>query len=155
MPGVQVRHAALTDLDALCALEQVAFEQQDQFSRRAIRYLLKSHNLILVAASDKQVLGQVTVLFRATSSRGRIYSLAVDPDARGRGIAHSLLRAAEGEARARDGTRLGLEVRSTNMRAQKIYSLAGYEVLGVKRDYYPDGEAAVIMEKKLLSPQAK
>ena len=155
MPGVQVRHAALTDLDALCALEQVAFEQQDQFSRRAIRYLLKSQNLVLVAVADEQVLGQVTVLFRATSSRGRIYSLAVDPDARGRGIAHILLRAAEGETVARNGTRLGLEVRSTNMRAQQIYSLAGYEVLGVKRDYCPDGEAAVIMEKKLLSPQAK
>jgi ribosomal protein S18 acetylase RimI-like enzyme len=43
-----------------------------------------------------------------------------------------------------------LEVRASNSHAIRLYDQAGYRVLQRVENYYPDGEAAIRMEKKLV-----
>jgi ribosomal protein S18 acetylase RimI-like enzyme len=62
-----------------------------------------------------------------------IMGLAVDPAARGRGVAAALLAAAERYARARGGRKLSLRVLSTNEPALRLYERSGYRREGTLR----------------------
>lgn len=89
------------------------------------------------------------MLYRRGARVGRIYSLAVAPAARGRGLALDLLAAAEADAMARGCDRARLEVRGTNAPAIALYGRAGYRVIERIPAYYADGGDALRMEKKL------
>lgn len=84
-----------------------------------------------------------------------LLNLCVRPASRGRGLARQLLRSLLREA-ARDGLqRVILEVRVSNQRARRLYLSEGFEVIGQRRDYYPDGadrEDAVVMSLGLAGP---
>jgi ribosomal-protein-alanine N-acetyltransferase len=43
-------------------------------------------------------------------------------------------------------------VRATNSSAQRLYESAGYRVIARLESYYPDGDAALRMEKTLIAP---
>jgi len=150
-----VREARLADLDRLVEIETRAFSG-DLLSRRALRYLItraQAITLVAVVQAEAQVaepvVGYIVVLLRRGSDAGRIYSLAVDPDWRGRQIGGILLEQAEERLRRERRHRIRLEVRSDNEAALRRYHGAGYEVVGSEPGYYEDGETALKMEKDL------
>ncbi|MFJ7067057.1 GNAT family N-acetyltransferase [Streptomyces sp. NPDC101115] len=61
----------------------------------------------------------------------QIQGLAVSGDARGRGVARALLRAAMARARAQGATRLTLRVLGHNTPARTLYEAEGFRVEGV------------------------
>uniref|UniRef100_UPI003784F276 GNAT family N-acetyltransferase n=1 Tax=Methylocella sp. TaxID=1978226 RepID=UPI003784F276 len=87
--------------------------------------------------------------FRSTSRKARLYSIALDPAAHGRGYGRLLLAASEEAARARGARTLRLEVRDDNARAIRLYEQAGYGAFGRYEDYYEDGGGAIRFEKPL------
>jgi ribosomal-protein-alanine acetyltransferase len=146
-----IRKAVLADLDQLVALEQRAF-QTDQFSRRTFRYLLTRANAIsLVYELDDRVVGYCVLLFHTGTSLARVYSLAVDPDYQGRGIARELMEAVEAHAIEHSCVALRLEVRVDGAAAINLYERLGYKKIGKVEDYYEDGQAAYRYEKRLNS----
>jgi ribosomal-protein-alanine N-acetyltransferase len=70
--------------------------------------------------------------------------------ARGRGVARLLLSSAEATAAQANCRAMRLEVRASNSHAIRLYDQAGYRVLQRVENYYPDGEAAIRMEKTLV-----
>ena len=42
-----------------------------------------------------------------------------------------------------------LEVRESNSSAKGLYVAFGFEQMGLRKGYYPDGEDAIVMTKKL------
>ncbi|MBW7859309.1 MAG: GNAT family N-acetyltransferase [Leptonema sp. (in: Bacteria)] len=48
--------------------------------------------------------------------------------------------------------RLLLEVASKNVAAQRLYQKAGYRSIGLRKNYYPDGDSAIIYEKITAIP---
>lgn len=146
---VGVRRGTLADLDALCDLENKVFET-DRMSRRSLRRLLVSPGaIVLVAVADPRVAGVAVLLFRANSTVARLYSLAVAPKHTGRGIASTLLAAAETAARKRGSTRLRLEVHERNNSAIGCYRKAGFCEFGRYCQYYEDKGHALRFEKML------
>jgi ribosomal protein S18 acetylase RimI-like enzyme len=105
--------------------------------------------LFLIAEEDGAPAGYAMVLFRKGSSVARLYSIAVDPDFRGQGVAERLLAEAAQRAAARGANRLRLEFRPTNQAAQRLYERAGFLLLERKPCYYDDGEDAIRMELNL------
>ncbi|RJN32225.1 ribosomal protein S18-alanine N-acetyltransferase [Nesterenkonia natronophila] len=81
-----------------------------------------------------------------------VQTLAVAPEAQGRGLGSHLLDLIEQEARRRGAEDLLLEVRQDNPRAQKLYLRSGFEQIHLRREYYPDGGDALIMRKRLAEP---
>lgn len=75
--------------------------------------------------------------------------LAVHPDYRRRGVGKELLRKAEEEAKKRGATRAFLEVRVGNTAAFALYEKCGYKTLRRRAKYYPDGEDAFVMTKRI------
>ncbi|MBK5958658.1 hypothetical protein CCR97_10610 [Rhodoplanes elegans] len=148
-PAPRVRRAVPADLDALTALEEAVFVT-DCMSRRSIRSLLASPSAaVLVAEHQGRVAGAAVVLTRARCTVGRLYSLAVDPQARGRGLGPALLAAAEAEARSRSCRAIRLEVHETNARAIERYRRAGFTQFGRHVAYYEDQGDALRFEKAL------
>ena len=144
-----IREAALSDLNALLALETACFEG-DRLSRRSLRAFIHdgAHHL-LVWEENAVLRGYALLLFRRGTLLARLYSLAVHPDCRGRGIAGQLLDAAEDHARQRNCMFLRLEGREDNRAAIALYEQRGYRRFDRVTDYYEDAAAALRMEKRL------
>jgi len=145
----RVRRARRSDLDALNALEQRCF-RGDRLSARQYRFHLDSDRAWLgVVARGDALAGSALVMFRADTNAARLYSIAVDPAARGGGLGLALLRGAERAARARGADEMRLEVRAGNRAAIALYEREGYACFGRKRRYYEDGADALRFAKAL------
>ena len=147
--GFEMASATLADLDALVALEKKCF-LGDQISRRSFRrWLIGTQDILLLAKQGAQLVGYILVLCHRGTRLARIYSLAVDPDFRGQGIAPWLIH--EGEQRARDSGRLHmrLEVSSQNTSAIHLYESLGYKQFGLYHDYYEDHSDALRYQKRI------
>jgi GNAT superfamily N-acetyltransferase len=120
--------------------------------------LSKAHAVLLVEddEQDNTLLGYVLLLFSQGTSMARLYSIAVAPQWRGRGIARQLLEAAEALALENDCVSLRLEIRRDNLASQALFRAAGYKPFKVVPDYYEDHMDAVRVEKHLaphLNPE--
>src|SRR5690606_28536646 len=147
--GFVVRHAARRDLESLVKLEE-GFPG-DRISRASLSRLLSRESaVIFVAQAGDEVVGDAIVLFRSGFKTARLYSMIVSPAWRGRGVARSLLAAAEAAARERGSVSLRLEVREDNRPAIALYRNHGYEVVGAASDYYEDGGGAIRMRKRFM-----
>ena len=143
-----LRDARPDDLPALLALE--AQFPGDRLSARQFRHHLANPRATLrVLAERGALLGYALVLARAGSRRARLYSIAVDRAARGRGLGAVLLRDAERGARRRGHDRLALEVRTDNRAALALYEGAGYRRAAALPGYYDDGQDGLRFEKPL------
>ena len=80
-----------------------------------------------------------------------LYWIAVTRDTQAKGIGGKLLRYAEDDIRKRDGRVLFIETSSLPHYelTRKFYLKHGYEVTGVLRDYYSDGDDMVVFRKKM------
>lgn len=131
------------------ALEERCFAF-DRISRRSFRHLLtKGHADCLVAEEEGRILGYALLLYSKGTALARLYSLAVDPDERRRGIGGLLLAGAEQAARDGGAVELRLEVRADNEGAIAQYRSAGFRPFGSIQDYYEDHAEALRMAKRL------
>jgi ribosomal-protein-alanine N-acetyltransferase len=149
--SMSIRAAQPSDLSALCILEETSFTG-DKLSLRSLqRFLNRPSAKVLVAETQKSCLGYALILFRKNSLVARLYSIAVDRAARGRGVGRALLEASEGVARKRGCLAVRLEVRADNTAARAMYLDAGYTAKVVIGAYYEDGMAAVRLEKRFTA----
>lgn len=147
--GSVIRPATLHDLGALVKLEQVF--PGDRITRSSFRHLLaKAHADVFVFEQDGELLGDAIVLYRKGFHGARLYSIVVDPQARGRGVGAALLKQVEDAAVQQGCVSLRLEVREDNTPAIRLYESHGYTIVGQTADYYQDHSAALRMRKRLL-----
>ncbi len=84
-----------------------------------------------------------------------ICTLAVHPQWRGRGLGQLLLVRLIERAAAANARCLTLEVRATNLIAQRLYTKYGFMSVGRRKGYYTDtGEDAIIMTTDRISSPA-
>lgn len=141
-PRIAIGPARADEDAALAELELRCFDG-DRMSRRQYRRHLRSPTArVLCARRGGRLVGSAVLFFRAGSRAARLYSIAVDPAARGLGLGRALLRAAERAARAGGAGELRLEVRQDNAAAIGLYAASGYRRFGARPDYYEDGAPA-------------
>ncbi|SDK45214.1 GNAT family N-acetyltransferase/peptidase C39 family protein [Microbulbifer yueqingensis] len=145
-----LRPATPADLAALHAIEQASFAS-DRLSRRRLRHWVTAENRVLLVAEDngRELVGYVLVLLRRGTRLARLYSLAVTPAGRGRGIGRSLLEAAETAAREQGRLFMRLEVAEGNTAAIGLYEQLGYRAFGRYANYYDDRGDALRMQKRI------
>ncbi|NBI12689.1 ribosomal protein S18-alanine N-acetyltransferase [[Haemophilus] felis] len=85
-----------------------------------------------------------TVLDEAT-----LFNIAVAPAQQGKGVGRALLQALIAQLKQKSIATLWLEVRQSNLKAQKLYEDLGFNQVDVRKNYYPttDGkrENAIVM----------
>ena len=130
------------DLTAVAALEEAS-----DLPRRSLdaqrRELADERTRGLVLEAGGEVVG-VGSLWLAPDE-AHITSLAVAGEARRRGHGRRLVTALVALAGSLGLEAVTLEVRASNGAARALYAGCGFEEVGERRRYYPDGEDAVIM----------
>jgi [ribosomal protein S18]-alanine N-acetyltransferase len=82
-----------------------------------------------------------------------INNLAVHPDCRGRGLGRRLLGGTLAAAYRMGVRRSTLEVRRSNVAAQRLYAGAGFRVVGVREGYYAQPvEDALVLSTAVETP---
>ncbi|MFA7632391.1 MAG: GNAT family N-acetyltransferase/peptidase C39 family protein [Thiohalomonadaceae bacterium] len=145
-----IRPATLDDVAALVEIENQCFAM-DRLSRRSFRHMItKAHADLLLLEEGQMICGYVLLLFNSGTSLARMYSIAVRPACRGRGMGRQLMLAAEQAALARDCIVLRLEVRMDNAASIALYQSMGYRRFGFYDAYYEDQMDALRYEKRLI-----
>lgn len=138
------------EADAAAAAQVLrASPEASQWTEWGLRELLGWSGVVaLVSVDDGKVSG--FIVGRQAVEEGEILNLAVVPTQRRKGRAGALLKAAMEEFRARDVSRVFLEVRESNEGGMEFYERHGFSKTGRRAGYYRDpNEAAIVMERKL------
>jgi ribosomal protein S18 acetylase RimI-like enzyme len=143
--GILIETAGLRDLNALRHVEKVCFPQ-DAWPLLDLIGVLTFPNVVRLKAVDgAQMVGFIAGDIRHAESVSWIATVGVLPEYRGRGIGARLLE--ECESRLPFNI-IRLCVRQSNDSAIRLYKRFGYAITNQWKNYYTDGEAALVMEKK-------
>jgi ribosomal-protein-alanine acetyltransferase len=146
---LKVRKARPSDADELARLEDSIFAS-DRVSRARFAVLTRRPSAsVLVACEARDIVGYAILLTRRGVPSARLYSIAVAPEAAGRGVGRRLLAEIEAAAGGRRARRVHLEVRADNLKAIRFYERAGFALVGRRPDYYADGMAALLYSRDL------
>ena len=133
-----VRVATPDDVDAAGAVVAAAYQHDLQVSAGYLERLRDAESraaqaVLLVAADDERVLGSVTYVPGGTamaqlaaSGEVELRMLGVDPSARARGVAQSLVRACVDRARSEENVRVVLSTQPEMAAAQRLYQRLGF-----------------------------
>lgn len=148
MSEVIIRTARLADTDEIVRIDQASFTKpwNEQTMRTAIEKAQCGEYIALVAEANTTVCG--FVIAWNVREEGEIATIAVDEPFRGQGIAQRLLEAALHEAARRGATLMFLEVRPGNIAALHLYEKCGFQKVGLRKNYYRDGDDAVVMRRQ-------
>ncbi len=148
--GPVLRELRWTDVPALAALEERLFQADAWSSASWWSELAGRPRRDYVVVDD----GAGRLLGYAGLDHGGevadIMTIAVSPDAQGRGVGSLLLGELERRALGRGAAYLMLEVRADNAPARALYDRAGFSELAVRRRYYQPGDVdALVLRKRL------
>lgn len=132
------------DFERVVAIERAAFAED--YAPLFVQLYEMSSDGFYVAEADGLVVGYVVAAL-AEDGEGRIFSLAVDPVHRKRGVAAALLQRALDLYRSERIPAVRLEVRVDNRPAQALYRKFGFEGVGRLPGYYSDGTDALVMRR--------
>ncbi|HJW89242.1 MAG TPA: GNAT family N-acetyltransferase [Anaerolineales bacterium] len=147
-PGssVAIEPATWRDMNVLRNLEQVCFPK-DAWPLLDLIGILAFPNVVrLKAVKDSQMIGFVAADIRLRERLAWITTIGVLPEYRGQRIGSALLRACEERL---ETPRIHLCVRASNEAAVRLYRRFGYRRYDLWRQYYSDGEDAIVFEKHL------
>lgn len=133
-----------TDISKIAQVERVCFS--DPWSETDLlgclslpiykTYLIEEDGEIIAYACQSVIFEDSEVL-----------NIAVAPKHRGRGYGRKLMQEMLNMAVALKACNVFLEVRVSNETAKSLYRSFGFEEYGLRKNYYPDGENALLMKK--------
>ena len=139
--SITVRPLGYSDLPQVIAIERRSFPTPWSLAMFVLE-LSKPSGVCLAAVEEKSLLG-----YLVCSRYDRVWHLmniAVEPSARRRGLATTLIEAMLD--RAGSDAPYTLEVRTSNASAIALYERFGFRAAGIRPRYYADtGEDALIM----------
>jgi len=130
------------DLDAIHRIERDAFPvpwRRFFFENE----LTAERRFNLVAKRNDVIVGYLFAMW--IFDEMHVNKICVEEAERRKGIAEALMGRCIDFAREHDIRSISLEVRRSNRGAQEFYKYLAFEPAYVRPQYYPDGEAAVVM----------
>ncbi len=140
-----IRRMLDADVDRVAGLEAEIFTSP--WSKAGfLESLTKSYSYFYVAIVDEKIVGYMGI--HNFGGDGEITNVAVDKEYRGRQIAFSMLSYAMEETKKEGMEAFTLEVRTSNIPAQKLYEKLGFTSQGIRKNFYQNPtEDAIIMWK--------
>ena len=140
-----VRPMKETDIDSVVAIENANFS----IPWSAASFLdacNQEYNVYLVCEMDGEIVGYCGMW--TVMGEGNITNMAVDEKYRKCGIGSALMNAMELMGQKMDVSIIFLEVRDSNIAAQKLYEKMGYREIGRRKRFYERPvEDALVMSK--------
>ncbi len=147
LSGAELRACEFRDLDVVTQIEKTSFPKRPYKKRDFLYFLLVAGKGFVVACKEDAVIGYVVAM--PHEGEGWIQSIAVSPEFRRKGVGEMLMNSAIAHLSGRF-RRLYLFVAANNGSARNLYrKLAFVETGKTIKGYYPDGDDAVEMVRKL------
>lgn len=145
-----LRPLTIAQLDECWHLDQRCFVDGEAYSRDTFEYLLTAPESVSyrVVTQNSAMAGFVIGLLEPDHT-GHITTIGIAPEHRRRHLASSLMERVEDGFRQRDVRIVRLEVRASNISAQKLYLSLGYSVTQRLPKYYSNGGDGLLMVKPI------
>jgi ribosomal-protein-alanine N-acetyltransferase len=139
-----LRPMELGDLDQVMAIERESFCEPWTKGCFEHEILVLDASELTVAVSQEDVLGYTVAWF--LDNEVHLANVAVRERFRGRGIGRTLVETVMSRAMEVRAEKVVLEVRRSNLEAQKLYETLGFLRVGVRKNYYTkEKEDAILM----------
>ena len=146
--SVNLRRAKESDIEKVLEIEKESFVEPWSKSAFLYELILPSDiALFYVAEVNEDIKGYL--LLHLFEEGVHIINIAVKKSERGKGIGTMMLKKAEEVAREKNIPLLVLEVRENNIPAINLYKKFGFYTLRVLKNYYNNGENALLMVKEI------
>jgi ribosomal-protein-alanine N-acetyltransferase len=146
MPDLEIVPATAADVEAVHRIEEASFPSPWRREFYAADVVAPSRYNI-VAKQGGVVIGYLFSMW--IFDEMHVNKIAVEAGHRRQGIAHALMKRCFDFAAQRDIISISLEVRQSNRAAQEFYRFLEFETSYIRKRYYPDGEAAVVMVRAM------
>jgi len=158
-PQYVIRRARPSDLERIGEIERTSFGAEAYDRKLFAYYMDKCGSFFLVVARPpeprgtnprrKKLCGYLIVCLQGIrlGESAELLSVAVEPAARGKGVASALLESALRRLARRGAGRLNLVVRVTNQPARAFYEKYGFRRVRIVPGYYEDGGDGVAMSR--------
>lgn len=154
-PSLRLRPMSLDDLDAVFAIEQLVYPTP--FTQKGYRHeLTQNRNASYAVLEPCEPFAAVSGLLGYVGhwvilDEGHISVISVHPSWQGNRLGELLFVYALRDMVARQCMMATLEVRESNLRAQRLYQKFRFDVVGRRKRYYRDtGEDGLIMTAEPL-----
>ena len=141
-----IRRMKEEDLPAVLSIEALCFSNpwSDSTFRGEIQNTSVSFPLVVVRRPGDEVVAYI--IFWQIRDDVQVNNVAVHPNYRGLGLGETMMRYAIARVRVAGATFMTLEVRQSNIPAMTLYRKLGFEVMGMRKNYYtkPDEDACVM-----------
>ena len=107
----------------------------------------KNYNYLVAKNNDGKIIGYIGISYVLDSAD--IISIVVHKEYTQKGIATLLLQEIFEFAKENNIQKIMLEVRRSNIPAQKLYEKHGFKQIAIRNNYYDNTEDALIYEKEL------
>ena len=144
---MEIVSTVLEDVDDIMIVERLSFKIP--WSRDSIVQEITNNSFAryFSAKVNGKVVGYAGMW--CVCDEGHITNIAVHPEFRGNGIGTRLIESLIEAAKKEGVSSMTLEVRKSNLVAQRLYRKFGFEEGGIRKAYYADnGEDAIIMWKR-------
>lgn len=131
------------DLPMVIEIDRLNFTEP--WPAKSFSYELSTNYSVCLVAVDDFDLVLAEIVVWVIVDEAHIATIAVHPNHQGRGIASALLAEALMLAMERGASASLLEVRPSNTAALKLYQRFGYEVVGVRKEYYQDNKEDALL----------
>lgn len=146
IPGISIEPARLGDVTAVHRIEMASFPSpwRREFFESEVA---ASHRLNLVARRGDVIVGYLFAMWLFDEMH--VNKIAVVEEERRQGIADALMARCFEFAHGHAVHTISLEVRKSNAGAQEFYRRLAFQSSYTRPRYYPDGETAVVMTRRL------
>lgn len=138
------------DINECWKLDQRCFSDGEAYDRETVRYLLSHTQSVcykIVIPSDDMAAFVVGMI--EPDGVGHVVALGVGPEHRRLGYGRRLMNEVERGFLVRGVKTVRLEVRTSNVAAQRLYFDLGYNVVRRMPRYYTNGDDGYLMIKNL------
>ncbi|OGT19152.1 MAG: ribosomal-protein-alanine N-acetyltransferase [Gammaproteobacteria bacterium RBG_16_57_12] len=131
--NASIRPMSVLDVPKVCAIEQRVTPAP--WSEQIFRDCIHVGYTCVVVEHAGDILGYGVL--SSGAGEAHLLNLAIIPERQGAGLGKGLLQYLVDLARARGVETILLEVRVSNVIAQRLYHQAGFNEVGIRKDYYP------------------
>lgn len=114
----------------MAQIHAAAFAQERSWSEQEFRALLETRGVYLIGAD------MGFALVRIVADEAEILTIAVHPDAQGKGMGARIMQQAMHCSASHGAASMFLEVAADNHAAKALYAKCGFVVTGTRRAYY-------------------
>ena len=142
-----LREITLADLDRLEELEKVCFLKSPWSKNMLKESIVYGDKYKICYEHNGKIVAYLIASYNSWDAE--IYTLGVDLSYRRQGLARQLISNLKDFCVLNKIESIFLEVRESNVSAQKLYLSFGFKQIAIRKKYYEDTEDALIMEYKI------